>query len=328
MKAIGVLLLVLLLTKSILLYKTAKAMPLTELRRQARAAHAKHSQALYKLLAFETSLKILIWLAGVTSGTVLLLMIAQISGWLALASIALVSWLLLSDKFYIRPGSWLWQTASYIAPLLLPIVDLLQPLFGRVAEPGQRAHSKVYEKDDLLQLLKQQAKQVDNRLDEAQLKAAHSALTFPDKQVSDIMIPRKKIRWVEAKEPIGPMLMDELHSTGFSLFPVVKEGTKTANPEVIGALHLPDLLKNLEQPGSVRDIMQSGAHYINESHSLHQALDAFLKTKSQLLIVVNNFEETLGIITLDDVLHQALGHKINGDFSDYHDKRAVAGHEG
>jgi len=341
-ETIGVILLIVIFLKSILLYKTSKSLPLAELRRRARASNDKRTQALYKLLAFQTSLKTIILLLGAASGTVLFLLAARVSGWLAAALIVAVSWTVLDDRFMVAPGGWLWKISSYVAPVVVPIVNFLQPLLGRTASRigHPKIHSGVYEREDLLQLLDRQKSQIDNRLSDIELKTARGALTFGDKTVGSVMTPRKAVEWVNKDAPIAPKLMDDLHKTGFTRFPVISGSSKPVNPaptksrgpdqsvgEVVGTLYLADLLKNLERPGKVGDIMKPGAHFINESHSLEQALDGFLKSGQHLLIVVNNFEEVVGVLTLEDVLGQILGQKISDEFDRYHDKRAVAGHQ-
>lgn len=304
-------------------------MPLTELRRRGRARHDKRAQALYKLLAFKDSFQIILLLLGAASGTVLFLLAAGVSGWLPGALILAVSWAVLDSRFSVAPGGWLWQVASIVAPLVTPFVGLLQPLLGRVSSGvGQpKIHSGVYEREDLVELLDRQKTQIDNRISERQLKAARGALTFGDKTVGGLMTPRKAVEWVSRDDSIGPKLMDDLHKTGFTRFPVIASSSKPANPEVVGTLYLTDLLKNLENQGKIGDIMKRDANFINESDSLEQALDGFLKSGQHLLTVVNNFEEVVGVLTLEDVLSQILGVKINDEFDRYHDKRAVAGHD-
>ena len=329
MKTLAIFLLVLAFLKSLLLYKTSKALPLAELRRRARLSSDKHNQALYKLLAFQSSLKIFILVIGAASGAILLLLLANISGWLVAVFILATSWLLLDDRFAVRPGSWLWKVAGTIAPIELPVVDFLQPALAQLANAigHPKIHSGVYEKEDLLELLNRQKSQIDNRISETELKVARGALTFGDKTVFSVMTPRKAVEWVNRDDSIGPKLMDDLHKTGFSRFPVITGSSKPTNPEVVGTLYLSDLLKNLEKPGKVSDIMKRDAHFINESHTLAQALDGFLKSGHHLLIVVNNFEEVVGVLTLEDVLSQVLGQPISDEFDRYHDLRAVAGHE-
>jgi putative hemolysin len=131
---------------------------------------------------------------------------------------------------------------------------------------------------------------------------------------------------VSQDETIGPMLMDELHKTGFSRFPVTKGSPKSTTPEITGTLYLKDII-GFENKASVKDLMEKGAHFINETQSLRQALDGFLKSRRHLFIVVNNFEETVGSLSLEDVLEQATGTKIADEFDQHEDLRAVAEHE-
>lgn len=328
MKTLGILLLVLIFLKCLILYKTNKALPLKELRRRARKNTNKQAQSLYKLLTFQTSLQVFILLVGAASGAALFLLIAQISSWFAAGFILAVSWIVLDDRFTVTPGSWLWKVFSYIAPVLVPVVNFLQPLFSRIADLIGRhtAHSGIYEREDLLDLLDRQKNQIDNGISSEELRAARGALTFGDKLVGDVMTPRKDVTWVNQDESIGPKLMDDLHQTGFTRFPVITRDSKPSNPEAIGTMYLTDLLKNLERSGKVADIMKRDAHFINESHDLEQALHGFLQSGQHLLVAVNNFEEVVGVLTLEDVLSQIVGQKINDEFDRYHDKRAVAGH--
>jgi CBS domain containing-hemolysin-like protein len=59
--------------------------------------------------------------------------------------------------------------------------------------------------------------------------------------------------------------------------------------------------------------MQKGARHINENKSLRDALNIFLKSQHHLLIVVNNFEEITGVISLEDVMEQIIGQQITGE---------------
>jgi CBS domain containing-hemolysin-like protein len=63
---------------------------------------------------------------------------------------------------------------------------------------------------------------------------------------------------------------------------------------------------------------------VHEDFTLYQALQAFLKTKHHLFLVVNSFEELVGILTIEDVLEQMIGKPIVDEFDRYDDLRAVA----
>lgn len=327
MKALAVVILSLVFLASLLLYKAVIALPISEVRRRARGKDDPKTAAIYKMAAYSGSLLVVLWLIGVLSAGGLLIWSVSKAWWVGLIFILLINWFVLSSRLRVVPHGWLWQLAGFLAPLITAILDFLQPLLVHIPKTPSKSHSGIFEREDLLELLDSQRRQVDNRLSKGELDIVKNALTFGDKKVSDVMTPRKASKFVEAGEIVGPTIMDELHATGFIRFPVVKEVPKSGEPKVVGTLYINDILNNLEKGGKVADIMKKDAQFINESHSLRQALDAFLKTHHHLLIVVNNFEEFVGVLTMEDVLEQILGEPIAEEFSRYDDLKAVAGHE-
>ncbi len=312
------------------LYRVYHLVPLSELKRRARTG-SRPGAAIYKTVAQGTLTDVLLWLAGTVSLIALTKLAAGYSWWLLGLVILAAAWL---TVFAPKPkdGGWSWRLAGYASPhvgkavsSLAPVLRPLTVLFPAGRHP--HVHTGFYEKEDLLALLNRQNRLVDNRIPEDELKMAAGALTFGDKKVADVMVPRRQVRFIERDEAIGPMLMDELFKTGHSRFPVIRGSVRPSAPEVVGTLYIPDLLKNLEKPGKVRDIMHHDSRFINETHNLHQALDAILKSQHHLLVVVNNFEEMVGVITLEDILEQIIGRPIVDEFDRYEDLRAVAGRQ-
>jgi len=229
----------------------------------------------------------------------------------------------------VRPDGILWRVGAYLAPGWTKILRFIHPVFNPLAKlvprPNVAVHIGIYEKEDLLELLDHQRHSVDNRIPEEELKIAASALSFGDKLVAKVMVPRRVVRFVSEEEVLGPALLDELHKTGLSRFPVVKGPAKSASPKVVGALYLRDVVEiGQENKGLVRDHMKKNVYFINEACTLRQALDAILKSRHHLLIVVNNFEEMVGVIALEDIIEQIMGQKIVDEFDKYDDLRAVA----
>ncbi len=150
---------------------------------------------------------------------------------------------------------------------------------------------------------------------------AHS-LAFDTRLVSEIMTPRSVIDSIGAKEHLGPLTLDELHKTGHSRFPV----TLSDIDHVIGTLYVQDLLMidAKRKSTSVEKAMERRVFYIREDQTLHHALAAFLKTKHHLFIVVNEFRETVGVLSLEDVIEALLGRAIVDEFDTHEDLRAVA----
>ena len=135
-----------------------------------------------------------------------------------------------------------------------------------------------------------------------------------------ITIPKRVVSEVLSTDVIGPVLMGELHATGHSRFPVRDAGEKEV---IVGVLHARDMVHQMESK-PVREVMRSQVQFVHEDYTLYQTLQAFLKTKQHLFVVVNEFEEYVGIVTIEDVLEQVIGRPILDEFDQYDDLRAVA----
>lgn len=303
------------------LLRTYSSLPARELKHRARHGD-KTAKIQYRAAAYGTSLRAFLWLIiGLASGGFFVLVSLSAPWWFALSSSAVLLWVgfvWLPGRRVTRVSNWL---ATKLAPMLAwlltylhPIIDWLRIKLGR----SKRSHTGLYDIQDLQELMKQQQQQSDNRIDKAELEIATHALGFGQTLVRQVMVPRRVVVSVKATDAVGPVLMGELHDSGHSRFPVFEDKDKA-----VGTLYLHDLL-NAKESGSVSKIMRRDACYVHEEQSLHDALQAILKTHHHLLIVVNSFEEYVGIITMEDVLEQIIGKPIMDEFDKYEDLRAVA----
>ena len=150
-----------------------------------------------------------------------------------------------------------------------------------------------------------------------------SSLSFVDKTVQQIMTPKSVVDTISKDEILGPLVLDDLHKTGHSRFPVINGDID----HVVGVLHLRDVLtvdSSKKATATVESAMSKKVFYIRQDHTLHQALSAFLRTHHHLFMVINEFHETVGIVTLEDTLETLLGRKIIDEFDAHDDMRAVA----
>lgn len=155
--------------------------------------------------------------------------------------------------------------------------------------------------------------------DEARL-VTH-ALAFGDGKVSDVMTPRSMIDTIAQEELLGPLVLSDLHATGHSRIPVIDGDVD----HVVGVLHLQDLLvATASKTKKAAQAMEPKVFYIHEEQMLSHALAAFLKTHHHLFIVVNEYRETVGLLTLEDVIEVLIGKKIVDEFDTHEDLRTVA----
>jgi CBS domain containing-hemolysin-like protein len=309
---------------AISLNKTYQHITRKEIKRQARQGD-KLARALYKPVSYGPSLQVLLWLIVILAAAgSCVLFTTTAPSWLAFILIVVI----LTMGFWWLPASEVTsfggRLAVWCAPAISKALSYLHPLLTRVGNVVRQhyplnVHTGIYEKEDLLELLESQKSQPDNRIPAGEIDVAENALSFGDIKVQEIMVPRRAVRVVSTEDAVGPIFIDELHKTGFSRFPVY-EGKRD---NIVGMLYLRDVA-HLQHAGTVAKAMRSEVFYVHEEFSLYQVLQAFLRSKHHLFIVVNGFEEYIGIITIEDVLAQILGTPILNEFDSYDDRRAVA----
>lgn len=153
-----------------------------------------------------------------------------------------------------------------------------------------------------------------------ELLRVQASLALDSHSVEDVMTPVSVVDVIDMHESLGPLVLDSLHKTGHSRFPVIDKDVH----HVVGILYLHDIINLKSTKSTVREAMDPRVHYIHEKQSLERALHGFLKTHRHLFVVVNDYRETVGVLTLEDVLETLLGKKIVDEFDQYDDLRAVA----
>jgi len=205
-------------------------------------------------------------------------------------------------------------------PYILNFIEKFPSLFAvirSVPRDSSELNIQIDSKEELQHLINQSG--VALSPDEKRL-IVHG-LSFSDQLVSSIMTPKSVIDSINRAEFLGPLALDIIHKTGHSRLPVIDGDID----HVVGILHAQSLLA-LDNKRSVtaEKAMESRVLYIREDQTLQHALAAFLRTHHHLLIVINEFRETAGLITLEDVIEALLGRKIIDEFDAHDDLRAVA----
>ncbi len=304
--------------------KIYQHVPVKELRRQARSGD-ELAKKLYRAVSFGWSLDLLLWLMIALSGSLFFLLMIKTAPWpIALVICLMIIWLVFGWLPKSAISRYTVKAVQFVTPVIHWLLEHLQPLLGRIGEKAKRLrpiepHTGLYTKDDIVELIDKQKIQIDNRITKEELQIVKHALGFGDKQVNEVMTPARVIKKVSVVDLIGPILMGELHASGHSRFPVY-DGDKE---NIVGTLYLRDAIR-AKAGGFVKDVMRKDVFYVNEKQSLARVLDAFIKTKHHLFLVVNSFEEIVGLITLEDIIEQILGKNIIDEFDQYDDLRAVA----
>jgi CBS domain containing-hemolysin-like protein len=137
---------------------------------------------------------------------------------------------------------------------------------------------------------------------------------FGDLAVSDVMVHRTAMVMINADLPADE-LVGEVLATEYTRIPLWRE-----KPEnIIGILHAKDLLRAIRASEgdtsriNVSTIMRP-AWFVPEMRPISEQLKAFRRRKTHFALVVDEYGEVEGMVTLEDILEE-----IVGDISDEHD---------
>ena len=139
-------------------------------------------------------------------------------------------------------------------------------------------------------------------------------LDLRDLKVSDIMVHRTKMETINVDEE-PERILDEIMKSQYTRVPLWKDEQEN----IIGVLHTKDLLAELARTGwnpKALDVMKSANQpwFVPNTTSVKVQLAQFLKKKTQMALVVDEYGEVQGLITLEDILEE-----IVGQITDEHD---------
>lgn len=157
------------------------------------------------------------------------------------------------------------------------------------------------DQEDLLEILRESEEK--HLLDSDSLAMIEGVMQVSEMRVRDIMIPRSQMVVVprEAElETIFPLVIEFAHSR----FPVIEEDRS----KVVGILLVKDILTHVLQNKSlkVEDVMRS-VSVVPESKRLNVLLKEFRTERNHMAIVVDEYGNAAGLVTIEDVLEQIVG---------------------
>ncbi|MEP2119999.1 MAG: HlyC/CorC family transporter [Bauldia litoralis] len=139
-------------------------------------------------------------------------------------------------------------------------------------------------------------------------------LDLGELDVSDVMVHRTSMHTVNAAEP-ADQIVEAILASPYTRVPIWE-----GEPEnIVGVVHSKDLLRILKSAGgdmSNVDILTvtKKPWFVPDTTSLNDQLNAFLKRKAHFALVVDEYGEVQGLITLEDILEE-----IVGEIADEHD---------
>jgi putative hemolysin len=142
-------------------------------------------------------------------------------------------------------------------------------------------------------------------IEQQEQEMLYKVFDFADKEAKDVMVPRPEVVALSIDLP-PEQCLEAVMDSPYTRYPVYRESLD----DVVGILHVRDLFRALRDRGmhevKVEDIIRP-AHIVPETKDLAALLAEFRRANQHMAIVVDEYGDMEGIVTLEDLLEEIVG---------------------
>jgi putative hemolysin len=188
-----------------------------------------------------------------------------------------------------------------LASLLGPVLWFIT-LVARLLTGGRGAHNPYVTEEELMTILSVSEEQ--GVIEEEEREMIHGIIEIGDKSVREVMVPRPDVTAVEkgaSLEEITRIFNQYKHTR----LPVYENDID----HIIGLIHVKDLLLHFARGQKTFDInrMMRRIERTPETKKVDELLHDMQTLKVHMMVVVDEYGGTAGIVTLEDVLEEIVG---------------------
>ncbi len=194
-----------------------------------------------------------------------------------------------------------------IVLIVLVGIDIALRGYGKVrALLKARKEAQAAAEENILSMVNESHEQGYIEASEAEMIS--NIFEFGDKQAQDIMTDRSNITAIEAEMTLNEAMNFMLNESN-SRFPVYKENLD----HIIGIIYLKDafrIARNralLDKPIEEVEGLLRSAHFIPETRNVDDLFKTMRATKLQMVIVIDEYGQTSGLVALEDILEEIVG---------------------
>lgn len=205
-----------------------------------------------------------------------------------------------------RPESWALRAVFILHPLqrlLMPAVAMVNVVSNALVRPflpRKSADDDQLTTDELKTVVVEGATSVGERQ-----SMLTRILDLESVTVNDIMVPKAEIAAIDIEDELSTIL-NVASSSQHTLLPIYKDSFDN----VLGILHLRRMARLIFQEDfSKADLLQltREPYYVPEATPLHTQLFNFQREKQRFALVVDEYGDIQGIVTLEDILEEIVG---------------------
>jgi len=158
-------------------------------------------------------------------------------------------------------------------------------------------------------------------LDEQESDVIENILMLDSIKIQEILTPRTVVFTIDGNRSIKDIVENEPAIFKFSRVPVFDGSIET----ITGMVMTKKIFKQaLEDDTVTLNSIKKDIYKINENIPVSMALDLFIKKKEHMFLVQDSYDQTEGIVTLEDCVETILGVEIVDESDSHADMREVA----
>jgi Mg2+/Co2+ transporter CorB len=208
------------------------------------------------------------------------------------------------------------RMALLVAPIMRAIIAVLSPIIIAVEFVVRQllklTPSKQDDKANILAAHQELRGAIDLQHREGGVKKGDrdmlgGVLDLPGLTVKDIMVHRTKMQLINADDPV-PKILDEVLKNQYTRMPVWRDDPDN----IIGVLNAKDIMGALSAVGwnlarlDIKALIKD-AWFVPETRNLKDQLNAFLRRKAHVALIVDEYGVVQGLVTLEDILEEIVG---------------------
>lgn len=148
-------------------------------------------------------------------------------------------------------------------------------------------------------------------IDNDERKMMHRVLRLGDRSAESLMTPRTRIAWLDVSESFEENLA-AMRDTPFSRYPVYRG----SDADVVGVLEIKSLIDRLDAREFELFSHLREALFVSESTPALKLLEILREEQQSLALVVNEYGDITGMVTINDVMEAVIGRTSSGDGAD------------
>lgn len=189
-------------------------------------------------------------------------------------------------------------------PISKPLQLLLDRLFP------QNRQQQLQSRQELGLLITEHLKNDSSELDEDEIEIIRGALLLSEKRVRDILTPIKKTYWLTPDTIINDKRINQIEQQRYSRIPIFNSSLT----KFYGILLMKDLINiNFkDNPCIIEDLPLYSSQLVGSMTALDTMFRKFIASNTHL-IPVEKDDQIIGIITIEDLLEEIVGHEIEDE---------------